>query len=720
MSSDTPTSAFSAADVIAGELSIAPRKVRAALELMADGATIPFISRYRKEVTGGLDEVALFRISTRSAELEELAKRKTYILSTIEGLGALTDELRARIEGTLDPAALEDIYLPYKPRRRTRAQVARENGLEPLAKIIMAQNAGNLERLAERYTGEKVPSAEDALKGASDIIAEWVNENETVRSRVRENFRRHAVITSRVVKGKETEGANYATYFDYSAPLSRCGSHNYLAMRRGEAEGFLKVGIDVDTERTLGRIMPLFLRRNASEECARVVEGAVTDAYRRLTRPAIETESASEAKVRADEAAIATFADNLRQLLLGSPLGSRRVLAIDPGFRTGCKTVCLDEGGALLCHDVIYPTPPANDTAGASRTILSLVKRHRIEAIAIGNGTASRETERFVRSLEFPHKVEIYVVSENGASVYSASEVARAEFPDQDVTVRGAVSIGRRLMDPLAELVKIDPKAIGVGQYQHDVDQAKLKASLDMTVESCVNSVGVDVNTASPQLLSYISGIGPVLASNIVAYRTANGPFPTREAIRKVPRLGPKAFEQCAGFLRIPAGEEILDRTAVHPERYSLVRRIARDNGMTVEQLVADPARLKAIDLQKYTDASTGMSTLTDIIRELEKPGRDPRQKAREFSFDETVRDISDLRPGMELPGIVDNVTDFGAFVDLGIHKRGLIHISQIADRRVSHPSEAVKLHQQLMVKVIDVDTERGRIALTLRGVQQP
>lgn len=708
------------AGIIAGELGITARKVSAAIQLMADGATIPFISRYRKEATGGLDEVALFTIATRSAELEELTRRKTYILSTIEAQGKLSDELRRKIDATLDPAALEDLYLPFRPRRRTRAQIARENGLEPLAKAIMAQNAQSLERIAARYTGDNVPTADDALKGASDIIAEWVNENETVRARVRENFRRHAVITSRVVKGKETEGANYATYFDFSAPLSRCSSHNYLAMRRGEAEGFLKVGIDVDTDRTLARITPLFVRRNATAESARFVEQAVADAYKRLTRPAIETESASEAKTRADEAAIATFAGNLRQLLLGAPLGSRRVLAIDPGFRTGCKVVCLDAGGALLHHDVIYPTAPRNDTAGAARTIAGLVNKYDIEAIAIGNGTASRETERFVRSIGFVHKVEIYVVSENGASVYSASPLARAEFPDQDVTVRGAVSIGRRLMDPLAELVKIDPKAIGVGQYQHDVDQAKLKASLDMTVESCVNSVGVDVNTASPQLLSYISGIGPSLAANIVDFRQKNGPFATRESIKNVPRLGPKAFEQCAGFLRIPDGKEILDRTAVHPERYPLVRRIARDNGVTVERLVAEPARLKAIDLQKYIDNSTGMSTLADIVRELEKPGRDPRQKAREFDFDDSVTDISDLRPGMELPGIVNNVTDFGAFVDLGIHKSGLIHISQISDRRVGHPSEAVRLHQQVMVKVLEVDEKRGRIALSLRGVRQP
>lgn len=721
MASATPASTLQAtAAIIAAELGISPAKVTAAMQLMADGATIPFISRYRKEATGGLDELALFRISTRSAELDELERRKAYILSTIESQGLLTDELRSRIDATLDPAALEDIYLPFKPKRRTRAQIARENGLEPLAKIIMAQNAADIARIASRYTGENVATADDALKGAADIIAEWVNENETARSRVRENFRRHAVITSKVVKGKETEGANYATYFDFSAPLSRCSSHNYLAMRRGEAEGFLKVGIDVDSDRTLDRIIPLFVRRNATAESAAIIEDAVTDAYKRLTRPAIETESASEAKARADEAAIATFADNLRQLLLGAPLGARRVLALDPGFRTGCKLVCLDAGGNLLHHDVIYPTAPRNDTAGASRTVMSLVNRYDIEAIAIGNGTASRETERFVRSLSFPRKVEIYVVSENGASVYSASPLARAEFPDQDVTVRGAVSIGRRLMDPLAELVKIDPKAIGVGQYQHDVDQTRLKASLDMTVSSCVNSVGVDLNTASPQLLAYISGIGPALAANIVEYRSLNGPFPSRDALRKVPRLGPKAFEQCAGFLRIPDGSEILDRTAVHPERYPLVRRIARECGLSVEQLVADPAKLKTIELAKYVDTTTGMSTLTDIIRELEKPGRDPRQKAREFAFDDSVHDISDLRPGMELPGIVENVTDFGAFVDLGIHKSGLIHISQIADRRVAHPSEAVKLHQQLIVRVLEVDEKRGRIALTLRGVQQP
>lgn len=705
--------------IIAAETGIAEQHVAATLALLADGATIPFISRYRKEATGSLDEVAVFRISQRAGELEELAKRKAYILNTIEAQGNLTDELRKRIEECFELNVLEDIYLPFKPKRRTRAQAAREKGLEPLAKIIMAQNLRSPAEAAQRFVTEQVESREEALQGASDIIAEWANESEEARSRVRDQFRRFATISSKVVKSKAEEGENYANWFNFSQPLSRCGSHAYLAMRRGENEGFLRVSIDVDDERTTGRIFPLFIKRHATPEVQEFIRQAVTDGYKRLTRPAIENEIAAEAKAKADDTAINTFADNLRQLLLGAPLGAKRILGIDPGFRTGCKVVCLDANGNLLHHTVIYPTEPRRDFAGSTMTVTNLVKRYAIEAIAIGNGTASRETERFIKGVTMPHHVDVFVVSENGASVYSASKIARDEFPDQDVTVRGAVSIGRRLMDPLAELVKIDPKAIGVGQYQHDVDQAKLKAALDMTVESCVNSVGVDINTASRQLLSYVSGIGDTLAGNIVAYRAQHGDFPTREAIKEVPRMGPKAFEQSAGFLRVPASANVLDHTAVHPERYALVARMASDLGMSLDDFIHSPEAIRSVDLAGYVDDSTGMSTLNDIIAELEKPGRDPRKQATVMEFDDSINDITDLRVGMILPGIVNNITDFGAFVDLGIHKSGLIHISQLSERRVSHPSAVVKLHQPLQVQVIDVDVKRGRIALTLKGVPQ-
>lgn len=706
-----------AVDIIARETGISSRQISATLELLADGATIPFISRYRKEATGGLDEIAIFNISTRAEELAEMAHRKEHILATIEAQNALTDELRSKIEECTDAGILEDIYLPYKPKRRTRAQIARENGLEPLAKIIMAQRDGALNRAAS-FVSDKVASADEALKGAADIIAEWVNEHEEARARVRDQFRRFATIKSKVVKAKTDEAANYETYFDFSVPLARCSSHNYLAMRRGEAEGLLRVSIDVDDERTMGRLMPLFVRRNTHPEIAEFISDAVTDGYKRLTRPAIENEMAAEAKIKADSTAIDTFSNNLRQLLLAPPLGSKRILAIDPGFRTGCKVVCLDANGNLLHNDVIYPTPPKSDIAGASRKVSYLVEAYKIDAISLGNGTASRETERFLKNMRYPRPVDVFVVSENGASVYSASKIARDEFPDYDVTVRGAVSIGRRLMDPLAELVKIDPKAIGVGQYQHDVDQNRLKASLDMTVMSCVNSVGIDVNTASRQLLAYVSGIGDTLAGNIVAYRAENGDFPSREALKKVPRMGPKAFEQCAGFLRVPTGKNILDHTAVHPERYPLVKQMASDLGMSLEEIVNNPARLKEIDLSRYVDENTGMETLNDIIHELEKPGRDPRQKAVVMEFDESVNDISDLKPGMVLPGIINNITDFGAFVDLGVHKSGLIHISQISDKRINNPAQVLRLHQQVRVKVLDVDLKRGRIALTLKDVE--
>ncbi len=704
--------------IIAKETGIPEKSVAATIKLLQEGATIPFISRYRKELTGSLDETAIFSIDTRAQELAELSDRKNYILNTIEAQDKLTPELEEKITNCFDPNLLEDIYLPFKPKRRTRAQIARENGLEPLAKIIMAQTCADPMRAAGRFVNGNVQDEASAIAGASDIIAEWINENETARNRVRDQFQRYATITSKVVKGKEEEAANYANYFNFSAPLNRCSSHNYLAIRRGESEGLLRVSIGVDDERTLDRLYPLFVKRNGEPSSVGIVRNAVSDAYKRLTRPAIENETGADAKFKADTAAIETFTSNLRQLLLASPLGSKRVLAVDPGFRTGCKVVCLDGNGNLLCHTVIYPTPPKSDTHEAAHTIFNLVMEHDIEAIALGNGTASRETEKFLRSLALPD-VRLFIVSENGASIYSASKVARDEFPDKDVTVRGAVSIGRRLMDPLAELVKIDPKSIGVGQYQHDVDQSRLKSALDMTVESCVNLVGVDVNTASRQLLSYVSGIGDTLAGNIVKYRSEHGDFPSREAIKSVPRMGPKAFEQAAGFLRVPTGRNILDHTAVHPERYALVARMASDLEKNLSEIIADPSLLKSIDLTSYIDSTTGMETLGDIIRELEKPGRDPRQEAETVEFDDTINDITDLKAGMILPGIVNNITDFGAFVDLGIHKSGLLHISQLSQKRVRHPSEVVKLNQHVTVKVLEVDLKRDRIALTLRDVPQ-
>ena len=710
---------LSATEIIAGELNIPEKHVVASLGLLAEGATIPFISRYRKEATGGLDEVEIFAIQQRFDALQELFKRKEYILRTIEAQGKLTDELRQRIDAAKEFAVLEDIYLPYKPKRRTKAQIARENGLEPLAKIIMSQKCANPQATARKFVSGNVADVDAAIAGASDIIAEWVSESETARDRVRSTFRRSATLTCKVVKGKEEEAANYQTYFKVSEPLNRCSSHRYLAMRRGGDEGLLKVSIGIDNDAMVDRLLRLFTRKDGFGPSAEIVEASVRDSYKRLILPSIETEIAAEAKEKADDGAIRIFADSLHQLLLGAPLGPKRTMGIDPGYRTGCKVVCLDEAGALICHDVVYPTPPRNYTADAEKRLLKLVEQHGIEAIAIGNGTASRETERFVRSLRFPRKVEVFVVSENGASVYSASQIARDEFPDHDVTVRGAVSIGRRLMDPLAELVKIDPKSIGVGQYQHDVDQARLKRSLDMTVESCVNSVGVNLNTASRRLLSYVSGIGDALAGNIVAYRESNGNFTSRRELLKVPRLGAKAFEQCAGFIRVPESDNILDNTAVHPERYSLVERMAADSGHSVGELVANSDLLSQIDLPRYESDGIGLPTLTHIIAELRKPGRDPRHRAEEFRFDDTVREIDDLRVGMLLPGIVNNLTDFGAFVDIGLHESGLVHISQLADRRVRSAGEVVKLHQHVVVKVISVDLDRRRIGLSMKGVDQ-
>jgi uncharacterized protein len=705
--------------IIAREMNIPEQRVNATLKLLAEGATIPFISRYRKEATGGLDEVAIFNISERFDALRELADRKIYILQTIETQGALTPELHRQIDETYDPAVLEDIYLPFKPKKRTRAQIARENGLEPLAKIIMSQKCANPNDAATKYLSENVENAEAAIAGASDIIAEWVSEDQRTRQNVRNRFNRSAHITSKVVKSKIEEAGKYQSYFNVDEPLARCSSHRYLAMRRGEAEGFLKVTLTVDDDAIIDRLQHNFQRNDAKPASAQIVANAVSDSYRRLIKPSITTEIEALAKEKADTAAIATFAANLHQLLLAAPLGAKPVMGVDPGFRTGCKIVCLDANGNLLYHDVIYPTPPRNYILDASKRVLKLVEQFGIEAIALGNGTASRETESFLRSLQYPHKVEIFVVSEDGASVYSASKVARDEFPEYDVTVRGAVSIGRRLMDPLAELVKIDPKSIGVGQYQHDVDQSRLKRQLDMTVESCVNSVGIDINTASRQLLAYVSGIGDTLAGNIVSYRAEHGDFKSRAALLKVPRLGPKAYEQCAGFMRVRCSNNILDNTAVHPERYEIVKQIAADSGHSLTELIKDTSLLESIDLNRYVTDNIGLPTLEDIIAELRKPGRDPREKATEFAFDETVHEISDLREGMILPGIVNNITDFGAFIDLGVHVSGLIHVSQMADHRVSNPAELLKLRQQLKVKVIGVDLDRKRISLSLKGVPQ-
>lgn len=704
--------------MIADALKLPVHRVENTLKLLQGGATIPFISRYRKEATGGLDEVQISEISSRYEKLLELSKRKETIQSTIESLGKLTDDLRRRINGCWDATELEDIYLPYKPKRKTRAEAARQKGLEPLAAWLMLQRGNALDAYVKNFVKGEVKNEEDALKGARDIIAEQVNEDEQARNQIRHQFSRQAVISAKVVKGKETDeaAAKYRDYFDFSEPLKRCSSHRLLAIRRGEAEGILKVSITPSDEtECTDRLEHRFVRGN--NECSRQVCEAVNDAYKRLLKPAIETEFAALSKEKADDEAIRVFAGNLRQLLLAPPLGQKRVLGIDPGFRTGCKVVCLDAQGTLLHNEAIYPHPPKSEYQLAGRKLVKLVEQYRIEAIAIGNGTASRETEQFVTSQRFDREIQVFVVSEDGASIYSASKTARDEFPDYDVTVRGAVSIGRRLMDPLAELVKIDAKSIGVGQYQHDVDQTKLKEALDQTVESCVNLVGVNVNTASSHLLTYVSGLGPVLAKNIVDYRTANGPFRSRRELLKVPRMGAKAFEQCAGFLRIPHAENPLDNSAVHPESYPIVERMAADLHCSVSDLIANRELRSRISPEKYVTDTVGLPTLTDILQELEKPGRDPRQKIQVFEFDKNVRTIDDVQEEMELPGIVTNITNFGCFVDLGIKEKGLIHVSQLADRFVSDPTTVVSIHQHVRVRVIGVDRERKRIALTMKGM---
>ena len=714
------------ARLIAQQLNLQEKAVDNTLALLDEGCTIPFISRYRKERTGGLDEVQIAAISTQYERFKEIQKRKETVLKTITDLGKLTPELEKRITDCWDATELEDIYLPYKPKRRTRAQVAREQGLEPLARILLMQRERDPIHAAEKYIKGDVKDAETALKGAQDIIAEMVSEDERSRQQLRGAFRRQAMITSKVVKSKadSEEAAKYSDYFDWEEPLKRCSSHRLLAMRRGESEGILRISISPDDDECIERLQRHYVYGNTP--CGRLVAEAVEDGYKRLLKPSIETEFAALSKEKADEEAIRVFAENLRQLLLGAPLGQKRVMGIDPGFRTGCKVVCLDAQGNLLHHEAIFPHPPINKRMESAMAVQKMLKKYQIEAISIGNGTASRETNDFIRDvlagrydvITSKHEKampQVFTVSEDGASVYSASKIARDEFPDEDVTVRGAVSIGRRLMDPLAELVKIDPKSIGVGQYQHDVDQTKLKNALDLTVESCVNNVGVNLNTASQHLLMYVSGLGPTLAKNILDYRKENGAFTSRAQLKKVPRLGPAAFQQCAGFLRIPGAKNPLDNSAVHPERYDIVEQMAKDQGCAVIDLINNKEKREAIDIKRYVTDEVGIPTLTDILKELEKPGRDPRQQIEEFEFDSRVNTVDDLIEGMELPGIVTNITNFGAFVDIGVHQDGLVHVSQMANRYVKDPNEVVHLHQHVQVRVIDVDRRRNRISLSMK-----
>ncbi|MBP7180495.1 MAG: RNA-binding transcriptional accessory protein [Dysgonomonadaceae bacterium] len=700
---------------ISDTLQISLPSIENTIKLLDGGATIPFISRYRKEATGGLNEVQIAQISEVYDKMIELEKRKSFILKSIDEQGKLTDELKRKIDDCMEAVELEDIYLPYKPKRQTRAEIARKKGLEGLAKWLMSQPPVAVEQKAADFVGKEVADADEALKGACDIIAEWVNEDEKARQTVRNIFAREAVITSKVVKGKETEGEKYSDYFAFSAILSRCPSHRLLAIRRGEAEGFLRVSISPDDDKCIEKLLVRYVRNHS--EAADYVKKAVIDGYKRLLKPSIETEFANLAKEKADDEAISVFADNLRQLLLAAPLGQKRILAIDPGYRTGCKVVCLGEQGDLLHNETIYPHPPQNEFSKSAAKITKLVSTYKIEAIAIGNGTASRETERFIANLQYDRPVKVFVVSENGASIYSASKTAREEFPDYDVTVRGAVSIGRRLADPLAELVKIDPKSIGVGQYQHDVDQTKLKRALDRTVESCVNLVGVDLNTASKHLLTYVSGLGETLAQNIIDYRSENGPFASRSELKKVPRLGEKAFEQCAGFLRISNAKNPLDNSAVHPESYAIVEKMAADLQCSVKGLIGNKSKIDSIDLRHYQSETVGEETLTDILHELEKPGRDPRHTAQVLEFDPNVRTIADVREGMILPGIITNITNFGCFVDFGIKENGLVHISELADRFVSNPTDVVSLHQHVKVRVLSVDMQRKRIQLSMKSV---
>ena len=699
---------------IKNQTQLTERAIEHTLELLSEGCTIPFIARYRKDKTGNMDEVAIERIAKAQNEYDNICKRKETILSSIEEQGKLTDELRQRIETSFELNELEDLYLPYKKRRKTKGDVAKENGLEPLAKQIMAQRPANLSSLASRYLSDKVATEAEALQGASDIIAEWINENMFIRRTLRKVFQRKALIVTEVAKGKsdEEEAQKYSQYFDWNEPLAKAPSHRVLAMLRAEKEGFIKMKVQVDTEETLPFIEKNIIK--SSGEIADFLQKTIKDSYKRLLEPSIANETLQEAKDKADSKAIAVFSKNLSQLLLAAPLGEKRILAIDPGYRTGCKVVCLDEKGDLLHHDVIYPHAPQQDTATATKKLRTMVAQYKIEAISIGNGTASRETEAFVKSVTFPQPIEIFVVSEAGASVYSASKIAREEFPNEDVTVRGAVSIGRRLSDPLAELVKIDPKSIGVGQYQHDVNQTLLKEELDTTVMRCVNKVGVNLNTASKSLLSYVSGIGDKMAENIVAYRSANGAFNKREALKKVPRLGDKVYQQAVAFLRIKEGDNPLDNSAVHPEAYPIVHKMAKDLGLPTEKLIGNKQAIATIDIQKYITDEVGILYLKDVLKELEKPGLDPRQAAKSFAFDPNVKTFDDVRVGMVLPGIVNNITAFGCFVDIGLKESGLVHISQLKDGYVSDVNEVVKLHQQVEVKVTEVDEARHRISLSM------
>ena len=712
MSTETTQIPAKFISLIANSLQLAEKQVRNTIQLLNEGATIPVISRYRKEMTDGLDEVQIANISEQYDKLCELAKRKLAVLKSIDEQDKLTEELKARIDNCWNITELEDIYLPYKPKRRTRAEIAREKGLEPLAKMLMKQQSNDVDRMAQPFVKDKVENVEEALGGARDIIAEWINESEAARNAIRQIFAREAVITSKLIKGKDEEAQKYRDYFDMTEKLARCSSHRLLAMRRGEAEGFLRVSISPDDDKCLERLDRIFVK--GETESSQQVADAVTDAYKRLLKSSIETEFAAESKTKADTEAIRVFAENLRQLLLAPPLGQKRVLGIDPGFRTGCKVVCLDAQGNLLHNETIYPHPPVNETSQAMRKVQKMVEAYNIQAIAIGNGTAGRETEQFIQNTRFDREVKLFVVSENGASIYSASKIARDEFPDYDVTVRGAVSIGRRLMDPLAELVKIDPKSIGVGQYQHDVDQTQLKKALDQTVENAVNRVGVNLNTASKHLLTYVSGLGPQLAQNIVDFRAENGAFKSRKQLMKVPKMGAKTFEQCAGFLRIPDAEHLLDNSAVHPESYGIVEAMAKDLKVDVKELIQQKELRKTIGLQKYITPKVGLPTLNDILQELEKPGRDPRSAIQVFEFDANVKNIADLRIGMELPGIVTNITNFGAFVDIGIKENGLVHISNMSDKFISNPVDVVSVHQHVKVRVLEVDAVRKRVQLKL------
>lgn len=718
--------------LIAANLHLTGNSVENTLILLDEGCTIPFIARYRKERTNGLDEVQIAAISDGFDKYKELDKRKSTIIKTITDLQKLTPQLQKRINDCWDATALEDLYLPYKPKRRTKAQTAREQGLEPLATILLLQREHDPKLAATRFVRGDVKDVDAALQGAKDIIAEHVSEDEQSRQQLRNSFQREAMLSAKVIKAKKDtdEAAKYTDYFDWEESLRKCSSHRLLAMRRGESEGILRLSISPDDEECINRLQRHFVTSNGP--CAQLVTDAIADSYKRLLKPSIETEFANLSKAKADEEAIKVFAENLKQLLLGAPLGQKRVMGVDPGFRTGCKIVCLDNQGNLLHHEAIFPHPPVNRRSQASVQITDMIQKYRIEAIAIGNGTASRESKAFIDDvldgiygktqedeLKKMKRAQVFVVSEDGASVYSASQTARDEFPDEDVTVRGAVSIGRRLMDPLAELVKIDPKSIGVGQYQHDVDQPKLKHSLDLTVESCVNKVGVNLNTASQHLLTYVSGLGPALANNIVNYRKENGAFTSRAQLKKVPRLGAAAYLQCAGFLRITDAKNPLDNTAVHPESYAIVEKMAVDQHCTVAELISQKEKRAKIEIRDYVTADIGIPTLTDIMKELEKPGRDPREQLETFEFDKNVQTTDDLQIGMELPGIITNITNFGAFVDIGVHQDGLVHISQLTNHFVSDPTQVVHLHQHVRVKVTEIDNRRHRIALSMRGIQQ-